>query len=127
MHILDRKKKSLYRLRDHCKNMEEGSTKVNNIVARVMVLRRYAHPFFFGSFCFSVTFISAFLVHVMLYFSTSNCLDLLGAQSDEQCCNSCEEVREAYKKKGWALTNPDLIDQVYQLFYLDLFIMKVYI
>uniref|UniRef100_A0A452ZE07 Endoplasmic reticulum vesicle transporter N-terminal domain-containing protein n=1 Tax=Aegilops tauschii subsp. strangulata TaxID=200361 RepID=A0A452ZE07_AEGTS len=32
-------------------------------------------------------------------------------ESDEQCCNSCEEVREAYKKKGWALTNPDLIDQ----------------
>ncbi|CAN6346381.1 unnamed protein product [Urochloa humidicola] len=33
-------------------------------------------------------------------------------ESDEQCCNSCEEVREAYKKKGWALTNPDLIDQI---------------
>ncbi|XP_006654573.1 endoplasmic reticulum-Golgi intermediate compartment protein 3-like [Oryza brachyantha] len=32
-------------------------------------------------------------------------------ESDEQCCNSCDEVREAYKKKGWALTNPDLIDQ----------------
>lgn len=91
--------------------MEEGSTKVNNIVARVMVLRRYAHLlFFFGSFYFIVTFISTSLS--MLCFSTSNCLDLLGAQSDEQCCNSCEEVREAYKKKGWALTNPDLIDQV---------------
>ncbi|XP_062231714.1 uncharacterized protein LOC133929113 isoform X2 [Phragmites australis] len=33
-------------------------------------------------------------------------------ESDDQCCNSCEEVREAYKKKGWALTNPDLIDQI---------------
>jgi len=77
------------------------------------------HSFFFGSFCFIVTFISTSL-SMSLYFSTSNCLDLLGAQSDEQCCNSCEEVREAYKKKGWALTNPDLIDQVYQLFYLDL-------
>ena len=33
-------------------------------------------------------------------------------QSDEDCCNSCEEVREAYRRKGWALTNPDLIDQV---------------
>lgn len=33
-------------------------------------------------------------------------------QSDNDCCNSCEEVRETYRKKGWALTNPDLIDQV---------------
>lgn len=35
-------------------------------------------------------------------------------QSDEDCCNSCEEVREAYRKKGWGLSNPDLIDQVSQ-------------
>ncbi len=33
-------------------------------------------------------------------------------QADDECCNSCEEVREAYRKKGWAVTNPDLIDQV---------------
>jgi hypothetical protein len=33
-------------------------------------------------------------------------------QSDDHCCNNCEEVREAYRKKGWALTNVDLIDQV---------------
>ncbi|THG07743.1 hypothetical protein TEA_014633 [Camellia sinensis var. sinensis] len=32
-------------------------------------------------------------------------------QSDDDCCNSCEEVREAYRKKGWGMTNPDLIDQ----------------
>ncbi|KAF9690157.1 hypothetical protein SADUNF_Sadunf01G0166600 [Salix dunnii] len=31
--------------------------------------------------------------------------------SDDHCCNSCEEVREAYRKKGWAMTNMDLIDQ----------------
>ncbi|KAJ8430414.1 hypothetical protein Cgig2_025841 [Carnegiea gigantea] len=33
-------------------------------------------------------------------------------KSDDDCCNSCEEVREAYRKKGWALANPDLIDQL---------------
>lgn len=33
-------------------------------------------------------------------------------QSDDDCCNSCEDVREAYRKKGWAMSNPDLIDQV---------------
>ncbi|KAI4318698.1 hypothetical protein MLD38_032373 [Melastoma candidum] len=32
-------------------------------------------------------------------------------QSDEDCCNTCEEVREAYRKKGWALSNVDIIDQ----------------
>jgi Endoplasmic reticulum vesicle transporter len=33
-------------------------------------------------------------------------------QTEDQCCNNCEEVQEAYKKKGWALPNIDLIDQV---------------
>lgn len=33
-------------------------------------------------------------------------------QSDDECCNSCEEVRDAYRRKGWAMTNADLIDQV---------------
>ncbi|XP_051147136.1 uncharacterized protein LOC127262479 [Andrographis paniculata] len=40
------------------------------------------------------------------------CGSCFGAEaSDDDCCNSCEEVREAYRKKGWGLTNPDLIDQ----------------
>jgi hypothetical protein len=42
-------------------------------------------------------------------------------QSDDDCCNSCEEVREAYRKKGWAITNMDLIDQVSQFAILFLF------
>lgn len=33
-------------------------------------------------------------------------------QSDDRCCNTCDEVREAYRNKGWAITNMDLIDQV---------------
>ncbi|KAG6600230.1 Endoplasmic reticulum-Golgi intermediate compartment protein 3, partial [Cucurbita argyrosperma subsp. sororia] len=40
------------------------------------------------------------------------CGSCFGAESsDDECCNSCEEVREAYRKKGWAITNQDLIDQ----------------
>ncbi|XVE49571.1 hypothetical protein DITRI_Ditri01bG0092300 [Diplodiscus trichospermus] len=40
------------------------------------------------------------------------CGSCFGAeQSDDDCCNSCEEVREAYQRKGWAITNVDLIDQ----------------
>ncbi|XP_021291439.1 endoplasmic reticulum-Golgi intermediate compartment protein 3-like [Herrania umbratica] len=40
------------------------------------------------------------------------CGSCFGAeQSDDDCCNSCEEVREAYRRKGWAMTNVDLIDQ----------------
>ncbi|CAA0807326.1 Endoplasmic reticulum vesicle transporter protein [Striga hermonthica] len=40
------------------------------------------------------------------------CGSCFGAEaSDDDCCNSCEEVREAYRKKGWGLTNTDLIDQ----------------
>ncbi|XP_075640947.1 uncharacterized protein LOC142612693 isoform X2 [Castanea sativa] len=41
------------------------------------------------------------------------CGSCYGAEtSDEECCNNCEDVREAYRKKGWALSNPDVIDQV---------------
>ncbi|XP_022141045.1 endoplasmic reticulum-Golgi intermediate compartment protein 3-like isoform X2 [Momordica charantia] len=40
------------------------------------------------------------------------CGSCFGAEeSDDDCCNSCEEVREAYRKRGWAITNQDLIDQ----------------
>lgn len=40
------------------------------------------------------------------------CGSCYGAEvSDDDCCNSCEDVREAYRKKGWGLANPDLIDQ----------------
>ncbi|RWR74841.1 Endoplasmic reticulum vesicle transporter [Cinnamomum micranthum f. kanehirae] len=40
------------------------------------------------------------------------CGSCYGAEaSDDDCCNSCEEVREAYRKKGWGMTNIDLIDQ----------------
>ncbi|GJN02729.1 hypothetical protein PR202_ga20110 [Eleusine coracana subsp. coracana] len=34
-----------------------------------------------------------------------------GMKSDGQCCNTCEDVREAYRKKGWGVSNPDLLDQ----------------
>eukprot|EP01118_Nematostelium_gracile_P008980 TRINITY_DN3001_c0_g1_i2.p1 TRINITY_DN3001_c0_g1~~TRINITY_DN3001_c0_g1_i2.p1 ORF type:complete len:222 (+),score=48.14 TRINITY_DN3001_c0_g1_i2:78-743(+) len=30
---------------------------------------------------------------------------------DKRCCNTCEEVQEGYRKKGWAFTNPDSIEQ----------------
>ncbi|CAL9177020.1 unnamed protein product [Musa hybrid cultivar] len=40
------------------------------------------------------------------------CGSCYGAEvSDEACCNSCEEVREAYRKKGWGLSDPEIIDQ----------------
>ena len=28
------------------------------------------------------------------------------------CCNTCEEVRQAYVSKGWSFSNPDSIEQV---------------
>jgi 7-cyano-7-deazaguanine synthase in queuosine biosynthesis len=30
-----------------------------------------------------------------------------------QCCNTCNDVREAYRKAGWGFTNPDSIEQVH--------------
>lgn len=28
-----------------------------------------------------------------------------------RCCNTCEDVREAYRKKGWAFNSPEGIEQ----------------
>ncbi|KAL4332311.1 hypothetical protein GQ457_07G020570 [Hibiscus cannabinus] len=44
--------------------------------------------------------------------SEKYCGSCYGAEvADDDCCNSCEDVREAYRKKGWGLSNPNLIDQ----------------
>ena len=38
---------------------------------------------------------------------------ILGAENEEiKCCNTCEDVREAYRRKGWAFSSPDSIAQV---------------
>ena len=34
------------------------------------------------------------------------CLSCYGAEQKEgQCCNTCDEVREAYRRRGWALNS----------------------
>jgi len=34
-----------------------------------------------------------------------------GTPPESGCCNSCDEVRQAYVNKGWSFGNPDSIDQ----------------
>uniref|UniRef100_A0A2I3HZU3 Endoplasmic reticulum-Golgi intermediate compartment protein n=1 Tax=Nomascus leucogenys TaxID=61853 RepID=A0A2I3HZU3_NOMLE len=35
-----------------------------------------------------------------------------GAEAEDiKCCNTCEDVREAYRRRGWAFKNPDTIEQ----------------
>ncbi|XP_071105582.1 endoplasmic reticulum-Golgi intermediate compartment protein 3-like [Haliotis cracherodii] len=42
----------------------------------------------------------------------SRCESCYGAETDDKkCCNNCEDVREAYRKKGWAFNNPSGIEQ----------------
>jgi endoplasmic reticulum-Golgi intermediate compartment protein 3 len=41
-----------------------------------------------------------------------------GEPPESGCCNSCDEVREAYTRKGWSFGNPDGIDQV-RIFFLS--------
>eukprot|EP00818_Percolomonas_sp_WS_P006560 CAMPEP_0117449938 /NCGR_PEP_ID=MMETSP0759-20121206/8206_1 /TAXON_ID=63605 /ORGANISM="Percolomonas cosmopolitus, Strain WS" /LENGTH=386 /DNA_ID=CAMNT_0005242435 /DNA_START=168 /DNA_END=1328 /DNA_ORIENTATION=- len=42
------------------------------------------------------------------------CGSCYGAEDTKsQCCNSCDQVREAYRKKGWAFTPHDDIEQCY--------------
>jgi endoplasmic reticulum-Golgi intermediate compartment protein 3 len=35
-----------------------------------------------------------------------------GQEPESGCCNTCEEVRQAYVNRGWSFSNPDSIDQV---------------
>lgn len=42
----------------------------------------------------------------------SKCGSCYGAESETiPCCNTCDQVREAYRKKGWGIDDPDNIEQ----------------
>ncbi|NP_001087591.1 endoplasmic reticulum-Golgi intermediate compartment protein 3 [Xenopus laevis] len=42
----------------------------------------------------------------------NRCESCYGAETDDfSCCNSCDDVREAYRRKGWAFKTPDSIEQ----------------
>ncbi|XP_078734840.1 endoplasmic reticulum-Golgi intermediate compartment protein 3-like isoform X2 [Lampetra fluviatilis] len=42
----------------------------------------------------------------------NRCESCYGANgTDLQCCNTCDDVREAYRRKGWAFKNPEVIEQ----------------
>lgn len=48
----------------------------------------------------------------LLELDPNRCESCYGAETPaQQCCNTCEEVREAYRKKGWALSEVDNIKQ----------------
>jgi hypothetical protein len=35
-----------------------------------------------------------------------------GLEPENGCCNSCDDVRQAYVNRGWSFANPDAIEQV---------------
>lgn len=39
------------------------------------------------------------------------CGSCYGAGEDGECCNTCDDVKRAYKRKGWHLEDPDSIKQ----------------
>ncbi|XP_055649458.1 endoplasmic reticulum-Golgi intermediate compartment protein 3-like isoform X1 [Falco peregrinus] len=40
------------------------------------------------------------------------CESCYGAESEDiRCCNTCDDVREAYRRRGWAFENPDSVEQ----------------
>jgi len=51
------------------------------------------------------------------------CESCYGAESTEiPCCNTCEDVRKAYRTKGWALKDPDGIEQCKREHWKDAFV-----
>lgn len=48
----------------------------------------------------------------LLELDPKRCESCYGAETPEKrCCNTCEDVREAYRRKGWALSDVDDIKQ----------------
>ena len=44
------------------------------------------------------------------------CGSCYGGQVPEKgCCNSCDDVREAYVARGWSFSSPESIDQVREI------------
>ena len=35
-----------------------------------------------------------------------------GVEPESGCCNTCDEVRQAYVNRGWSFSNPDAVEQV---------------
>lgn len=47
------------------------------------------------------------------------CGPCYGAKPDDECCNTCEEVRDAYSAKGWSIDDLDAIAQCKEEHYKD--------
>ncbi|XP_048590649.1 endoplasmic reticulum-Golgi intermediate compartment protein 3 isoform X1 [Nematostella vectensis] len=48
----------------------------------------------------------------LLDLDPNRCESCYGAETpDKKCCNTCDDVREAYRRKGWALSNVDDVKQ----------------
>ncbi|XP_031555453.1 endoplasmic reticulum-Golgi intermediate compartment protein 3-like [Actinia tenebrosa] len=48
----------------------------------------------------------------LLELDPNRCESCYGAETpDSKCCNTCEEVRDAYRRKGWALSSIDDVKQ----------------
>ncbi|XP_078382072.1 endoplasmic reticulum-Golgi intermediate compartment protein 3-like isoform X2 [Oculina patagonica] len=48
----------------------------------------------------------------LLELDPNRCESCYGAETlEKKCCNTCEDVREAYRRKGWALSDVDEIKQ----------------
>ncbi|KAM4031784.1 endoplasmic reticulum-Golgi intermediate compartment protein 3 isoform 1-T1 [Anomaloglossus baeobatrachus] len=42
----------------------------------------------------------------------NRCESCYGAETEDfRCCNTCDDVREAYRRRGWAFKTPDSIEQ----------------
>lgn len=41
-----------------------------------------------------------------------------GVEPEGGCCNSCEDVRQAYVNRGWSFSQPEAIEQVRLVFLL---------
>jgi hypothetical protein len=52
-------------------------------------------------------------VHLLNLGTLSSVFDSVSSPEGwDRCCNSCEDVRQSYVRKGWSFGDPDGIEQV---------------
>lgn len=49
-----------------------------------------------------------------------------GLEPESGCCNTCEEVRQAYVNRGWSFADPDAIEQVRHVSYRLILMTNMY-
>lgn len=48
-----------------------------------------------------------------------------GLEPESGCCNTCDDVRNAYVNRGWSFSDPDAIEQVSRILFIIFLLLNI--